>query len=226
MTNHHIKPLKSIRSAIVLAGLITAGLAGNYFKMPLYFGVDFLFGSIAVMVAVRLYGTVWGTITAAVAGGYTYFLWHHPYLIIIFTLEALVVGLLLRRKNENIILYDGLYWIFIGMPLSWLIHYYLLKMGGTAVLLIVLKQGVNGAFNALLAELIVTYLPVRRWAGGITAREPVSMLRTVFNLLMAFVMLTGIMFIIKDSLWVKNELESDIRTEIFAESRRIVDDLT
>lgn len=162
MTNHHIKPLKSIRSAIVLAGLITAGLAGNYFKMPLYFGVDFLFGSIAVMVAVRLYGTVWGTITAAVAGGYIYFLWHHPYLIIIFTFEALVVGLLLRRKNENIILYDGLYWIFIGMPLSWLVHYYLLKMGGTAVLLIVLKQGVNGAFNALLAELIVTYLPVRR----------------------------------------------------------------
>lgn len=226
MTNHHIKPLKSIRSAIVLAGLITAGLAGNYLKMPLYFGVDFLFGSIAVMVAVRLYGTVWGTITAAVAGGYTYFLWHNPYLIIIFTFEALVVGLLLRRKNENIILYDGLYWIFIGMPLSWLVHYYLLKMGGTAVLLIVLKQGVNGAFNALLAELIVTYLPVRRWAAGITAREPVSMLRTVFNLLMAFVMLTGIMFIIKDSLWVKNELESDIRTEIFAESRRIVDDLT
>jgi diguanylate cyclase (GGDEF)-like protein len=225
MTDHHIKPLKSIRSFIVYAGLIIAGLAGNYFKVPLYFGVDLLFGGIAALVAVRLYGTVWGTMTAAVASSYTYFLWHHPYSIIIFTFEVLVVGLLLRRKNENIILYDSIYWIFIGMPLSWLFHYYLLEMGETTVLLIVLKQGVNGAFNALLAGLIVTYLPVRRWAGGSTAREPVSMLRTLFNLLMAFVMFTGIMFMIKDGRWVKNELESDIRTELFAESGRIADDL-
>lgn len=226
MANYQISPLKSTRSAIMLAVLIIAGFAGNYFSMPFYFGVHFLFGSVAVLITVRLYGTVWGVLTAFITGSYTYVLWHHPYSIIIFTCEALVVGLFLRRKNESMILFDSVYWLLIGMPLGWLFHYYILNMTATATLLIVLKQGVNGVFNALLATLITFYLPVRKWTGGSASYESVTLLQTLFNLLMAFVLLTGLLFMIKDNLWVKNEMESDIKSEIAAESARIVDNLT
>lgn len=226
MSNSHRSPFKSARSAIVLVVLFIAGFAGNYFSLPLYFGVHYLFGSIAVLIAARLYGTLWGALVAVFAGSYTYVLWHHPYSIIIFTCEALVVGMLGRRKNANIIAMDSIYWVLIGMPMSWLFHYSILNMTETTTLLIVIKQGVNGVFNALLATLVITYLPVRRWAGGAKANEPVSLLQTLFNLLMAFVMLTALAFMIKDNMWVKKEMESDIRTEIFAESSRIADSLT
>jgi hypothetical protein len=39
----------NFRSALGLVLLIGAGLLGNYFQVTLLFGVDFLFGSIAVM---------------------------------------------------------------------------------------------------------------------------------------------------------------------------------
>lgn len=225
MTHCYINPFKSIRASFTLAVLIIAGFAGNYLSLPLYFGVDFLFGSIAVLVAVRLYGVVWGTLAAVIAGSYTYFLWHHPYSIVIFTCEALVVGLLSCRRNTNLIMADSLYWIFLGMPLGWLFHYGVLNMATTTTLLIILKQGVNGVFNALLATMVINHLPVRRWAGCPIQNEYRSLLQTLFNLLMAFVLITGLLIMVKDNLWVKNKLEADIRKEIFSESARIVDDL-
>ena len=55
MTRPVRKRLKSYhfpRSALGLAILMAAGLAGNYFSLPLFFGVDFLFGSILTLIAV------------------------------------------------------------------------------------------------------------------------------------------------------------------------------
>jgi len=46
------------RSAAILAMLMAAGFVGNYLSIPLFLGVDFLFGSIAVLIVVRVYGTV------------------------------------------------------------------------------------------------------------------------------------------------------------------------
>jgi hypothetical protein len=37
----------------ILLTLIAAGLAGNYFKFPIFFNVDFLFGSIFAMLALQ-----------------------------------------------------------------------------------------------------------------------------------------------------------------------------
>ncbi|MGL6284118.1 MAG: hypothetical protein ACRC2J_17070, partial [Microcoleaceae cyanobacterium] len=42
--------------------LTSLGYLGNYLKLNLFFGVDFLFGSIATLLVVYLYGTVWGAI--------------------------------------------------------------------------------------------------------------------------------------------------------------------
>jgi hypothetical protein len=40
-------------SAVLLALLIAGGFLGNYFAYPLFFGADFLFGSIAVLLVHR-----------------------------------------------------------------------------------------------------------------------------------------------------------------------------
>ena len=116
------------RSALALAILMAAGLAGNYFSLPLFFGVDFLFGSIAVLIVVQLYGILWGTVAAAIVSSYTYILWGHPYALAIFIGEAFFVGLLLRRQRQNLLLLDGIYWLCIGMPLIWLFYGTLMQM--------------------------------------------------------------------------------------------------
>ena len=47
--------------------LVLAGLAGNYFASPLFFGLDFVFGAIFTLPLVLLYGAAWGTAGTLIA---------------------------------------------------------------------------------------------------------------------------------------------------------------
>jgi len=84
------------RAVALLALLVLLGFLGNCWSLPLFFGVDFILGSIAVLIVVYWFGAGLGVLAAMIAGSYTYFLWGHPYALIIFTLEALFVGLSLH----------------------------------------------------------------------------------------------------------------------------------
>lgn len=135
--------------------LAVLAVAGNYLSLPLFFGVDFIFGSIAVMLAVLLFGTVSAVIVAIVGGLYTLVLWGHPYALIIFSVEALVVGLLYRRGWRQLLLADLLYWLVVGMPLVGLFYVGLLGMNAESTGLIALKQMLNACFNTLIAGLLL-----------------------------------------------------------------------
>ncbi len=174
------------QTAAELVILILVGLAGNYAKVTLFLNVDLIFGSLIAMVIVLRHGVLWGALAGSVIASYTYVLWNHPYAIVIFGLEALVVGLLNRRyKTGNIILYDAAYWLFLGMPQVFV--FYRLVMGldlpGTAV--IMLKQATNGIVNATLAVgvSVAVSLLVRRFRQA-GPRKPSVHLQTALSSLM------------------------------------------
>jgi PAS domain S-box-containing protein len=133
----------------ILFGLIGFGL--NWFKLELFFGVDFLFGSIVTMVALQRYGLLAGTSAALIATSATIFHWHHPWVMVIFTAEVLLVHQLNRRKHLNLLNADILYWFTAGLLLVWLFYHQIMGFSPLATLVIALKQGINGIFNTLLA---------------------------------------------------------------------------
>lgn len=195
---------KPTRKAAVLFTLIPAGLAGNYFNLPLFHHVDLLFGSIAVLLVVRLYGTAWGTLAAVVAGGYTYFSWNHPYAAVILACEALFVGVFLRRKEGNIILIDTAYWLCIGMPLAGVFYYGILGVGGQGTVMVMLKQGFNGIFNSLVAALLFNHL-IRRFGETECAVEgAVSLKHTIFSILASVVLFPTLVVMVSE---VRNDRE-------------------
>ncbi|HLA33543.1 MAG TPA: hypothetical protein VJ001_01610, partial [Rhodocyclaceae bacterium] len=54
-------PIRRVPCApLVWAALIVGGLAGNYFRTPLIFGIEFLFGSIFAMLALQWCGALRG----------------------------------------------------------------------------------------------------------------------------------------------------------------------
>jgi hypothetical protein len=108
----------NLRSMIGLVLLIGAGFLGNYFEVTLFFGVDFLFGSIATMLVLYFYGLAWGMLAALLASSLTYVLWGHPCAMVIITGEAAFVGFFLHFKRQNLLILDGLYWLLVGTPLS------------------------------------------------------------------------------------------------------------
>lgn len=198
------------RSLLFLALLIVAGYAGNYFKLPLFFSVDFIFGSIAVLIVVSLYGMFWGTAAAVVAGFHTIIIWKHPYAWIIFTLEAFFVGWGLRRHQKDLLTLDALYWVAIGMPLVWLFYGSLLKLETLPTLIIMFKQAVNGIFNAMIAGLLITNLHLYKWVDNHRVTQKLSFKQTLLNLLVAFVMFPTLILMAWDSIEIQQREEMSI----------------
>ncbi|PSB29086.1 GAF domain-containing protein [Stenomitos frigidus] len=203
------------RNLLGLLLLVIAGFLGNYFRWTLFFDIDFLFGSIAVWLVVCLYGVRWGTLAGFIAGSCTYVIWHHPYTTLTFTLEALFVGWLFhRRQQQNIVLLDAAFWLLIGMPLVWFFYAVVLHVDSAQVLIILLKQPVNGIFNALIASLLLTHLPIHRWVSRPPAIATLSLQQTLFNLLVAFVMVPTLILIVLASHQVVNDIKTTARADL------------
>ena len=185
--NNKLSKITNPKFILGLILLIILGYLGNLFKINLFFGVDFIFGSISSLIVVYFYGTKWGTLAALIASIHTYFLWNHYYAIIIFTLEAMFVGVILNRQRfQNIVLLDGIYWIFLGIPLVGLFYRFVLHLNTIQTVLIMLKQSVNGFFNALISHLIITYVPINKLLSFSRKENYSSFQTTIFNFLMAF----------------------------------------
>lgn len=202
-----VPPLLPLRHDFLgLIGLIGLGVCGNYWRWSFFFHIDFLFGTIAVWLVLYLYGLRWGAIAAVAAATVTYFIWHHPYAIIIFACEFLFVGILYERFKPNLALLNWLYWILLGMPLVWLFYSQVLGVDPIQVKIIMLKQAVNGIFNALTASLILTYVPLQRWFSRSTTTTDLSLQQTLFNILVAFVFFPTLVFMAIGSHQVVNNI--------------------
>lgn len=137
---------------VVMIALVAAGILGNVFSVPMFFGVDFLFGSVATMMIARRHGPLFGALAAFVVSLYTLQLWGHPYALVIFTLEGLFVGLFSRRSNSgSVIRADAVFWLVIGLPLIWWFYSQFLGLPALSVWLIMAKQSFNGIGNAIAA---------------------------------------------------------------------------
>ncbi|MGC9502217.1 PAS domain S-box protein [Baaleninema sp.] len=202
-------------SLCVLVGLILLGYAGNHYNLPLFFGVDFLFGSIAVVLVASLYGIKLGTLAGFLVSLYTIRLWGYPYAVVSFTLEAFAVGWGLRRSTLHPVVLDGLYWLLVGMPLTWVFYFQVLALPVQSTILILLKVALNGIFNALVASLLLVHTPIARWLHG--RQEQLFPLRhTLFNLLVTFAIIPTLGLMVVDSRLAQQELENTVRSTLEA----------
>jgi signal transduction histidine kinase/DNA-binding NarL/FixJ family response regulator len=214
-----------LQSVGVFILLLITGYLGNYFKYPFVFSVEFLFGSITVLMIIQLYGLAWGTFAAILASLHTIILWQHPYAVIIFTVEALFVGWGLKGKSNNLLLLDILYWLLMGMPLVWLFYGSFLGLESSYVVLIMLKQAVNGIFNALIASLLLVHLPVYKWAKRPQFAKIISFEQTLFNLLVAFVFLPALILLAWDSRDTTTQQQTLVQTHLQTISHDLVEEV-
>ena len=199
-------------TSIYLA-LITAGLAGNYFKLPLFLNIDFLFGSIFAMLALQFFGLGRGILAAAMIASYTYVLWNHPYAIIIMTAEVAVVGWLMERRRIGMVLADTIYWLIIGMPLAYLFYHGIMHVSESNTYITMTKQAVNGIANALIARLIFTAYSLRSRTSLMSYRD------VAYNLMTFFVLCPTIILLVISSRTDFNETDRSIRTELISDNK-------
>lgn len=191
-----IAPSRKWRSNILLATLLCLSFFGNYFSIPVLFHADWLFGSVFALLVARLYGWRWGTIAAVISAVYTIALWKHPYAFILFTLEVVFVGWGLRRRSQNLLLLDVVYWGLIGFPLLWFLYVFFAKIPVGTVAFISLKNPVNQISNALIASLIISHTPIAKWVDRSKSTQKIDFEQTLLNLLVAFVLVPSLVLTI------------------------------
>ena len=167
------------------AVLSALGFLGNLLKLTIIFNVDFLPGSFFVMLAVIMVGRIEGVIAGVVASTCTILLWHHPWAMVTFSAEALFVATLYTRRRGSPVLYDIAFWVCAGIPLIFLIHYFITQMPIQSVLLIALKQSINGVFNTVMAML--ASILIKSWQGS--SRERVNYSQLIFAVMVSLVLL-------------------------------------
>ena len=215
--NMSLAPTRLTRTLAVFLLLTAAGLAGNYFPYEIFFSIQFVFGSIFSMLALQLLGLGWGVAAGALISAVTWHLWNHPYSIVIMTLEVLAVGLLVRRKQFGFVLADVLYWLFIGIPLSYFIYSDMLHLDMNTTLIFMFKQALNGIFNVMVARLLFMAVPRDRRLAA--ARFSYS--EVLFTLLTLFVLVPCLLLLIINGRADRIETAQAVRESLSLNSRRV-----
>ncbi len=215
--------------AIFLLTLL--GYLGNYFRLPLFFGVDFLFGSIFGLLAVYVYGARIGVMVTAIASTYTYVLWGQPYAGILLVLESLWVGIslkkrFLQKRSPSMVLLVMTYWLCLGSPLCFIFYFFPLGFSLGSVILIVLKQVINGIFNSLIVHLLIDYFPqLQRWVKSqLKEKYHLSIQQILFHLLLAFVVFPILIISILIGQQALEYMNNEISTQLTASTAALTTD--
>jgi PAS domain S-box-containing protein len=208
----------SINESLFLFALTALGLVGNHLNIELFFGVNFLFGSVATMLALRASGTLWGTFVGIIIGSYSFVLWGHHYAIITFGLEAFVVGFVsFYLKRDNLVLIDVGFWLFLGMPICWVLYVYPLEVPEVTANLIALKQMVNGITNVIFASLLIQFTPVMQWKNlkePTKASQKLQINSIIHTVLAAFIILPMLTITIISGRAVLEETQRHIKDRV------------
>jgi signal transduction histidine kinase len=162
-------PARHRWAAALLLGV--AGLLVNLAPVQLSPGVDLLFGGIPAILAAAALGPWQGLAASAIAASRTIGLWGHPYAWVIFALEGLAIGWMVRRGRRPLAA-SAIYWLLAGIPLLLLTYGAILGVRGNTAAVLFLKQPFNGLVNAMVVEALLL-VPAIRLGLGIRGRPPV-----------------------------------------------------
>jgi signal transduction histidine kinase len=155
-----------------LAALLlgAAGWLLNLFPVAMTPGIDLLFGGIPAVLAAATLGPLAGLLAGAVAASLTVWLWDHPYALLIFSLEALTIGWLVRRGRRPLAA-SAIFWLALGVPVLAATYGGIMGVRGTTAAVLLLKQPFNGLLNAMVVEVLLLLPLLRRWL-GVRGRPP------------------------------------------------------
>ncbi|UDM05815.1 response regulator [Halomonas sp. NyZ770] len=176
----------------LLAALLMAGIIGNMLQLSVLFNVYFVFGSVAVMLAIAWLGAWPAILIGTLAGAYTYVFWENPVTVVIFILEAVVVSLLYRYVVKNLIIASLIFWTVVAAPIDFIFFPFLLGWSEELTQLVYLKQAINGVLNTVIASVILVLCGLSRRPWLPTAAPLLSLRHLLFCALLSVTLLTGI----------------------------------
>ena len=190
-------------------------VALNHLRLPLFFGIEFLFGAVIAVLAIVLLGARAAVVVGASAAAVTYFAWGHPYAWLVFSLEiAWLSYRWTQNRNVNLVLQDLIFWLFVGLPLIVFSYAYIIGSSWQTAALVGLKQMSNGVFNTLLASLVLLLMQLHQGIAQRLALAAVSLRQLLFHTLMALTLIAGSVPLILDARKQRVEYELNVANHL------------
>lgn len=124
------------------------------YSLPLFSGIEYIFGSFFIILAFHFFGFISGIFTALIVCLTTAVVWGHPYAIPAFFGEAVAFGLL-RHRTPSPLFIAMPYWLFIGIPTVYFLFHFGVGLESTASFTVALKQSCNAFLNSATAGLFI-----------------------------------------------------------------------
>jgi diguanylate cyclase (GGDEF)-like protein len=157
------------------------GFIINLYPIPLFANVQLVMGNTATVIIAILLGPWYALMTALIAVSGLMLVWDSPHVYLIFTLEAIVIGLA-RRRDIYALYASAAYWLLLGAPLFYLYSSVILNYPSDQLPFTVIKQVINGLICASLASIITLLVPfLRNLDGKITDKK-----RRAFNVQLTY----------------------------------------
>ncbi|MHB9102231.1 MAG: hypothetical protein ACYC2E_12035, partial [Sulfuricella sp.] len=211
---------KTVAALLVLA---LAGMLGNHFTLWLFPGVEILFGSIAVLIAARTLGLYWALAVGAVSVIPLVAVSHHPFGPLLYGGEAIALSFACRYSQRNIVALDGIYWLLIGMPATWLLNDWVGGGDSGMAAYYALRNGVNGIGNALAAYLVIQLPTLLGWSSR-NGRK-ISLRQAIFTLLVAAALMPTLVLTASSIRHQQVMIEANIGRELKFLSEELVREL-
>lgn len=149
-----IKQQKLLLASVL--GLI--GFTINLFPLPLFANIQLVLGNASYVISAILFGPWYALYTASIAITGLFISWGSPHVYLIFSIEALCLGL--ARRKEFYSLYSSIaFWIAIGMPLFYLYATFYSNLPDSHLPFIILKQAINGVLYTAIGSFLVILTP-------------------------------------------------------------------
>lgn len=198
-------------------------IAGNALAVPLFYSVQFIFGSVFVLIAVVMLGA-WPAVCVAVAGGlYTWLLWGHPYACLVFVGECLFVLWLYRSTEKSLLMSDGLYWCLIGIPATLLLYLFLLDIALQTAFLMAFKQMLNGVFNAAVAGIILFFFHLLQNRISTAYLVSAQIRGIIFHTTLMIVLVAGTIPVLQYAGFKQHTQEDEITRQLADQFRQVSD---
>ncbi|MBG9792284.1 signal transduction protein [Paenibacillus dendritiformis] len=178
----------SSRTGLVNISLILLGVIGSQIEIKFPFGVQFALSGAFFLVALVLFGAVRTMALAGLAALILYLAGFPVDMLAFIGLELAVVGYLYRRRRR-LLFWDSLFWLAAGAPAFVLLFLARTGVFGTEVMLQYMMFTVNGIANALLADMLLAYVPWQRLLAR-SADRPISLHRVIVHLALGAVLLS------------------------------------
>lgn len=191
--------------------LVILGVLGNYFNVDLFLGINFIFGSAFILIIIHYFNFRLVLLAALISGLYTVFLWNNFYGMIYLTIEISIIAALYYKIKKSFTLWAILFYLIVGIPLSYTLSMSFQDFDFTNATLIMLKQGINSLINITIANILIIGIETSKMT---KFNRKISLQEILLNLMLIFFLIpviSALVIIGKDEFDItKKQIENEI----------------